>query len=79
MDFAAALLQLFGLATRWAERMRGFALLLALPLIIVTIAAFITPPDIFSQIALSVPLYLLYEISLLLCKYMEKKKAETDA
>lgn len=36
--------------------------------IIVTVAAFITPPDIFSQIALSVPLYVLYEISILLCK-----------
>lgn len=36
--------------------------------IIVTAAAFLTPPDIFSQIALSVPLYLLYEISILLCR-----------
>jgi len=37
--------------------------------IIVTVAAFITPPDIFSQIALSVPLYLLYEMSILFCSY----------
>ncbi len=36
--------------------------------IIVSVAAVITPPDIFSQIALSVPLYVLYEISILLCK-----------
>jgi sec-independent protein translocase protein TatC len=36
--------------------------------IIVTVAAFITPPDMFSQIALSVPLYLLYELSILLCR-----------
>ena len=35
---------------------------------IVTVAAFITPPDIFSQIALSVPLYVLYEMSILLCR-----------
>lgn len=35
---------------------------------IVTVAAFITPPDIFSQIALSVPLYLLYEMSILFCR-----------
>jgi sec-independent protein translocase protein TatC len=41
--------------------------------IIVVIAAFITPPDIFSQIALSVPLYLLYEISILLCRNMKKE------
>jgi sec-independent protein translocase protein TatC len=36
--------------------------------IIVSVAAVITPPDIFSQIALSVPLYLLYEVSILLCR-----------
>jgi sec-independent protein translocase protein TatC len=36
--------------------------------IIVTVAAFITPPDLFSQIALSVPLYLLYEASILFCR-----------
>jgi len=40
--------------------------------IIVSVAAFITPPDIFSQIALSVPLYVLYEISILLCRNMKK-------
>ena len=47
--------------------------------IIVTVAAFITPPDIFSQIALSVPLYLLYEMSILFCQYVEKKKVTDDA
>lgn len=41
--------------------------------IIVTVAAFITPPDIFSQIALSVPLYFLYEISILLCRNGTRK------
>lgn len=40
--------------------------------IIVTVAAFITPPDVFSQIALSVPLYLLYELSILLCRNVKK-------
>lgn len=39
---------------------------------IVTVAAFITPPDVFSQIALSVPLYLLYELSILLCRNTRK-------
>jgi len=34
---------------------------------IVAIAAVVTPPDVFSQIALSVPMYLLYEISILVC------------
>ncbi len=45
------------------RRGRRFAIVL-----IVIVAAFITPPDLFSQIALSVPLYLLYEISILLCR-----------
>ncbi len=36
--------------------------------IIVTVAAFITPPDLFSQIALSIPLYFLYEMSILFCR-----------
>jgi sec-independent protein translocase protein TatC len=44
--------------------------------IIVSIAAVITPPDIFSQIALSVPLYVLYELSILLCR---KPKDTNDA
>lgn len=42
-------------------------------LVIVIVAAFLTPPDVFSQIGLSVPLYLLYEISILACRYVEKK------
>lgn len=43
--------------------------------IIVSVAAVITPPDVFSQIALSVPLYLLYEISILLCRNVTNKNA----
>lgn len=41
---------------------------------IVAVAAFITPPDVFSQIALSVPVYGLYELSLLICSMIEKRK-----
>lgn len=36
------------------------------------IAAILTPPDILSQIGLAIPLILLYEISLLICKRIEK-------
>lgn len=43
--------------------------------LIVTVAAFITPPDVFSQIALSVPLYLLYELSIFLCRNLKKDAA----
>ena len=46
--------------------------------IIVTVAAFITPPDMFSQIALSVPLYLLYELSILLCRDKTRTQLKED-
>lgn len=45
-------------------------------LVIVIVAAFLTPPDVLSQIGLSIPLYLLYEISILCCKRIEKKKQD---
>lgn len=37
------------------------------------IAGFITPPDILSQIALVIPMLLLYEIGVATCKYIEKR------
>lgn len=37
------------------------------------IAGFITPPDILSQIALAIPMLILYEISIASCKYIEKR------
>jgi len=44
---------------------------------IFTIAAILTPPDVLSQIMLAVPLLVLYEISVLLVKMAEKKRAAT--
>ncbi|RTK92337.1 MAG: twin-arginine translocase subunit TatC [Rickettsiales bacterium] len=41
--------------------------------IIFIAAAVFTPPDVFSQIALALPLLLLYEISILICKFLEKR------
>jgi len=43
-------------------------------LVIVIVAAFLTPPDVLSQIGLSIPLYLLYEISIFCCRRIEQKK-----
>lgn len=40
---------------------------------IVTAAAILTPPDVISQIALAIPLYLLYELSILACRLVEEK------
>ncbi len=42
--------------------------------IIVAIAAIITPPDIISQVLLSIPVYTLYEISILICRRIAAKK-----
>ena len=43
------------------------------------VAAVVTPPDVFSQISLAVPILLLYEISIVLAKIVEKKRAEREA
>ncbi len=48
-------------------------------LVIVVVAAFLTPPDVMSQIGLSIPLYVLYEISILACRQIEKKKMREAA
>jgi sec-independent protein translocase protein TatC len=45
---------------------------------ILILAATITPPDLFSQIMLAIPLYILYEISIVVLKITQKKK-ETEA
>ena len=43
-------------------------------IIILTLAAIITPPDVFSQMLVSVPLYLLYEVSILISARVTKKR-----
>jgi sec-independent protein translocase protein TatC len=42
-------------------------------------AAVLTPPDPISQIGLAIPIYLLYEISVLLVRLAEKKRAAREA
>ena len=41
-------------------------------------AAMLTPPDVISQFLLGVPVYLLYEISILLVRRFERKRAEAE-
>lgn len=43
--------------------------------IILIVGAVLTPPDIFTQVPLAFPLYVLYEISILVVKLTQKKKA----
>lgn len=46
--------------------------------IILTAAAILTPPDIMSQIGLFIPLYLLYELSILASAIIEKRRAADE-
>ncbi len=43
------------------------------------VAAILTPPDAFSMLSLAVPLVALYEISILLVRWTEKKRAAANA
>ncbi len=43
------------------------------------VAAIITPPDIISQIGLGLPIIVLYELSILAVRFMEKRRAEAEA
>jgi sec-independent protein translocase protein TatC len=56
----------------WLKKYRKHALILVL-----VAAAVITPPDLFSQIVLSIPLFLLYELSIRISA-MQSKRRETS-
>ncbi len=43
------------------------------------VAAVITPPDPISQLSLALPIIVLYEVSILMAKLVEKKKAKQEA
>jgi sec-independent protein translocase protein TatC len=43
------------------------------------VAAVLTPPDVFSQVSLALPLLVLYELSIFSCRMVEKKRAEQEA
>ncbi|MHB1110876.1 MAG: twin-arginine translocase subunit TatC, partial [Devosia sp.] len=46
---------------------------------ILVFAAFITPPDPISQLGLALPLYLLYELSILSVRWVERSRAKAVA
>ena len=58
----------------YLRRVRKYAIL-----VIVIVASIITPPDMLSTVVASVPLILLYEISIMLCVRVERKQAKDDA
>ena len=60
--------------SQWLREKRRYA-----AVIVVTIAAVLTPPDVISQIALALPTYLLYELAIIAVGMIEKKqKAERE-
>lgn len=64
------ILNVLGLVTSdWLKKNRRISVVISFIL-----AAIFTPPDVLSQIALAIPLILLYEFSILICKILEKKK-----
>jgi len=48
-------------------------------IIILIVAAIVTPPDPLSQMLISIPLYLLFEISILISSSVAKRKAKEEA
>ena len=64
-----------GLVTAaWLGKQRRYAIVA-----VFIIAAVLTPPDIFSQVSLALPLILLFEISILSCKMVERQRAKREA
>jgi len=55
------------------SKLRPYALI-----IILITAALLTPPDVFSQLALGGPMYLLYEVSILVTRRIENKKLKAS-
>ena len=43
----------------------------------VIVSAIATPPDVISQVSLAVPLYILYEGSIIVCRFWRKKRKKT--
>lgn len=69
MPVASALLARFGLLrARTLAAKRAYAIL-----VIFIVAGILSPPDVASQILLAVPMMVLYEVSILAAKMMEKR------
>jgi sec-independent protein translocase protein TatC len=58
----------------WLAKQRRYAVVM-----VFVVAAVLTPPDIFSQVSLAVPLLILFEISIWSCRLVEKQRAKQQA
>ena len=45
-------------------------------LAVVVVAAILTPPDVVSQIMLAIPILLLYEIALIICRFVKPQSQD---
>ena len=45
---------------------------------LVTFAAIVTPPDVFSQLSLAIPMYLLYELAIIIGRFVETKEEDEE-
>jgi sec-independent protein translocase protein TatC len=64
-----------GLVTsEWLGKQRRYAIV-----VVFVVAAVLTPPDVFSQVSLAVPLLILYEVSIFSCRMVEKQRAKREA
>ena len=61
-------------SSNYLRRVRKYAILIML-----IVAGIITPPDMLSQIVCTIPLMLLYEISIMLCVKVEKQQQKEEA
>lgn len=61
-------------SSRFLKNNRKYAIV-----VILILAAIITPPDVISQVVVTVPLMALYEISILLTRRVEKEKVREEA
>lgn len=43
--------------------------------IIFIVAGILTPPDVLSQFSLAIPMLLLYETSIIMCKFVENRES----
>ncbi len=76
MPLFAFFLSRLGLITpEWMRNMRRYAIL-----VVFIVAAILTPPDVFSQLLMAVPMLILYELSILVAALARKKASgEQDA
>lgn len=75
MPLVSVILSRLGILTpKIMRKIRGGAIV-----VIFVVAAIITPPDIFSQVMVAVPMVLLYELSIGLCILFQRRKQAAQA